>query len=215
MYIRIRLQFLNYYSSAIMEGTPYHKKRKKGAKRKLERRKEYSTPAPENNRENVPPPQLQCTMPDRENVPPPQLQCTMPALPKHWQVHATDDKSMQYIKINPRIGEMCQVSSSVALHQNGTWTAFFMGEKIPPSNAVLATFPQNITPSTLQSLILSIDNAVLCPGNPDEDFVSVCKGKKDGKMSGERGFGQTIAFIDDRESHRKSPAIIMIHVRSM
>ena len=33
--------------------------------------------------------------------------------------------------------------------------------------AILATFPLKITPSVLQSLILAIDNAVLCPGNPD------------------------------------------------
>ena len=175
-----------------MEGTPYHKKRKKGAKRKLDRRKRTSSCAPE-----------------KENVPPPP-QCT---LPKHWQVHATDEGT-QYIKMEHRLGEMCCVSSSVALHEDGTWTTFFTGKKIPPSNELLTTFPLKITPSALQSLILSIDNAVLCPGNPDAEYVSICRGRKDGKMSGDRGFGQTIAFIDESlgDLNRKGSANMYMYM---
>ena len=188
--------------------TLYHKRRKKGAKKNLERRKKH-------NNENVPPPPPPPPVPPVPPVPappfppppPPPLlsQCT---LPNHWQAHTTDDRT-QYIKIGPSIGEMCQVSSSIAIHQDGTWISFFMGKEILPSNELLTIFPQIITPSTLQSLIVAIDNAFLCPGNPDKNLIGICKGRKDEKMSGNRGFGQTIAFIDDRDSLCKNHATLL------
>ena len=96
---------------------------------------------------------------------------------------------------------MCQVSSSVALHQDGTWTAFFLGQKIPTNNAVLSRLPHNITSSyALQELVVAVDRAALCPGNPEDNIVSVCKRRKDGKIRGERGFGETIGYVDERDS---------------
>lgn len=123
-------------------------------------------------------------------------------------MHATSDYVTQYIKIEEeRIGEMCQISASIAVHQDGTWTVFLLSQKIPANNLVLSKFSKNIiSTDILQELIFTVDEAALCPGNPEEKFVSVCKIKKDEQMSGERGFGQTIGYIDGRDSHGKKHA---------
>ena len=91
---------------------------------------------------------------------------------------------------------------------------FLQGKKYLHQNELLETFPLKITPSALQSLILSIDNAVLCPGNPDAEYVIICRGRKDGKMSGDRGFGQTIAFIHDSlgDLNRKGSANMYMYM---
>ena len=168
--------------------TPYHKRRKKGARRRLDRRKTHTQINSDFNKENEPPPSQ-----------------STPTLPSHWQSHGTGDTT-QYIKIDDmRDDEMCQVSSSIVVHQDGTWVVFFRGQRVPSSNALLAKVPQCITSaSPLQSLFLAVDNAVFCPGNPDDKFVSVCRGRKEEKMCGDRGFGQTIGFIDHKNSHRKN-----------
>lgn len=50
-------------------------------------------------------------------------------------------------------------------------------------------------PHWLMTNFQSYDNAVLCPGNPDEKFVSACKDKR-GCVRGVRGNGDVAAFID-------------------
>ena len=49
--------------------------------------------------------------------------------------------------------------------------------------------------TNFQILIKAVDNAVLCPDNPDEKFVSACK-DKGGYVRGGRGNGDVVAFID-------------------
>ena len=171
---------------------PYHKKRKKGARRRFDIRKKHAQTG--DNKENEPIPTY----------------CA-PTLPNHWQVvHPIDDGNTQYVKINTMNSDkMCQVSCSIAINQDCTWKVYFMGQKIPTSNAILSRFPQNITASTtLQALVLAVDTAFFCPGNPEEKYIGACKGRKGEKMSGDRGFGQTIGFIDDRNSHCKNPVTL-------
>ena len=50
-------------------------------------------------------------------------------------------------------------------------------------------------PHWLMTNFQSYDDAVLCPGNPDEKFVSACK-DKGGCVRGVRGNGDVVAFID-------------------
>ncbi len=160
---------------------PFHKKRRKGARRKLDRRK-------------------MCVQ-QKENISPPTH--STPTLPRHWIIHASSNQDTKYLKIDEgRSGGMCQVSSSVTLHQDGTWTVFFLGQIIAVNNSVLTKFPECITLTpTLQEIIFAVDRATLCPGNPEEKYVSVCKRRKDGEICGERGFGQTIGYIDVRDLH--------------
>ncbi len=65
---------------------------------------------------------------------------------------------------------------------------------------------------TLQEIIFAVDRATLCPGNPEEKYVSVCRRRKDGEICGERGFGQTIGYIDVRYLHGNK-IIVDMHCR--
>ncbi len=115
-----RENFCTLYNIIAMD----HKRRKKWARRKLDRRKTHHT-------EHA----------SKEDIPPP-TQFT----PTRWQEHATSEgvTLSQY---------RCQVSSSLVFHQDGTWTAFFMGHTISSKQFSLA---QNITSSDiLQDLILT------------------------------------------------------------
>ena len=66
-------------------------------------------------------------------------------------------------------------------------------KKVPDTCDVLARFQSY--PLTDKDMMKVIDNAFLCPGNPDERFVAACK-DKGGSLRGARGNGDVIAFID-------------------
>ena len=118
-----------------------------------------------------------------------------------WQMQTStgNDGVKQFFKVDG--DEMCRISASVAVHLDGTWTAYMLATEIPSSNQLLEQSPQPITEtSSLQALICTIDRASLCPGNSDEKYVSVCKKRKGEKICGERGFGETIGYLDTRET---------------
>ena len=89
-----------------------------------------------------------------------------------------------------------EVTASVILDSDLTWTAYVGDKKVPDTCNVLARFQSSpLTDDKLSDMIKAIDNAVLCPGNPDEKFVSACK-DKGGCVRGARGNGDVVAFID-------------------
>ena len=51
------------------------------------------------------------------------------------------------------------------------------------------------TSDDLLRLIKAIDEATLCPGNPDEKFITICQARG-GKLKGAGG-ARDVAFIDD------------------
>ena len=61
---------------------------------------------------------------------------------------------------------------------------------------VLARFQSPLTDDKLSDMIKAIDNADLCPGNPDEKFISAAKDKGE-IVRGARGTGDVIASIDN------------------
>ena len=54
-----------------------------------------------------------------------------PTLQNQWQVvHPIDDDNTQYAKINTMNSDkVCQVSCSIAIHQDCIWKVFFLGQK--------------------------------------------------------------------------------------
>ena len=129
-------------------------------------------------------------------------------LPQQWQTHVSDDIT-HFVKIDSgKKEEMCQVSTSLSIHLDGTWSVFFVGHKIPKTNMSLGKFPNNITSiDVINQLIFVLNHASLCPGNSEEKYIDVCKRRKDEKISGERGFGETVGYIDVRNSHGKNITI--------
>lgn len=64
---------------------------------------------------------------------------------------------------------------------------------VPATCAVLARFPSSLlTDNNVKDVIKAINNADLCPGNPDERFISACK-DRGGIVRGAR---DVIASID-------------------
>ena len=90
-----------------------------------------------------------------------------------------------------------EVTASVILDSDGTWNAYVGDKKVPDMCDVLARFRSSpLADDKLSELIKAIDDSVLCPGNPDEKFVSACK-DKGGTVKGARGNGDVVAFVDN------------------
>lgn len=109
-----------------------------------------------------------------------------------------DSNETQYYRIEKAENGLCSVTVSVIIHCNNSWKVFVHNREVPATNSILSTFPDSILPSsdTAMQLVHAVHRAALCPGNPEEKFVSMCK-SKGGKMKGERGHGDTVSFIDD------------------
>ena len=160
------------YNQQRKKGFPYHKKRKKGARWKLDKRKNRRRESHCGHKENIPP------------IYTSQMTLT---LPQQWQTHVSDDIT-HFVKIDSgKKEEMCQVSTSLSIHLDGTWSVFFVGHKIPKTNMSLGKFPNNITSiDVINQLIFVLNHASLCLGNSEEKYIDVCKRRKDEKISGER-----------------------------
>ena len=88
------------------------------------------------------------------------------------------------------------VTASILLRADGTWNSYICNKVVPVTCKALSTFPITITtPNTILDIIRIIDNAVLCPGNPEPHFIDIYK-RKGGEVKGERGNGETVAFVD-------------------
>ena len=117
------------------------------------------------------------------------------SLPHQWQIiPSTDD--VQYCKMGSDLDGPCKVVSSIKVRKDLSWSVYANGKEVPTTCSVLTSFPQSISsPSVVGHMIQSISQAVICPGNPDEEFVSLCR-MRGSIMKGSRGSTETIAFID-------------------
>ena len=118
------------------------------------------------------------------------------SLPHQWQiVPSTDD--VQYCKMGSDLDGPCKVVSSIKIRKDLSWSVYANGKEVPTTCSVLTSFPRLISsPSVVgHNMIQSISQAVICPGNPDEEFVSLCR-MRGSIMKGSRGSAETIAFID-------------------
>ena len=90
-----------------------------------------------------------------------------------------------------------EVTASVIIDADHTWNVYVGEKKVPDTCGVLARFQSPLTDEKLSDMIKAIDNADLCPGNPDEKFISVVKDKGEIIVRGARGTGDVIASIDN------------------
>ena len=166
-------------------GRGHHKRRKKNARARFDRRKNDERRRQQANKENIyVPPPLKSTdiIPDNSML-----------LPPRWQKLS----DTQYCKVEEGSSGLGEVTASIILDSDGTWNAYVGDKKVPDMCDVLARFRSSpLADDKLSELIMAIDNAVLCPGNPDEKFVSACK-DKGGTVKGARGNGGVVAFVDN------------------
>ena len=91
---------------------------------------------------------------------------------------------MQYCQLKSDAGGVCQVARSVVVQTDCSWSVYIRAVKVPATCKILANFPPTIAASSVVSQIVgSVDRAVICPGNHDDEFVAVCQ-KKGGAIKG-------------------------------
>ena len=168
-------------------GRGHHKRRKKNARARFVRRKNDERRRQLANKENisvVPPSNSTDLIPDSSLV-----------LPQYWQKLS----ETQYCKVEEGSSGLGEVTAALIIDPDGTWNAYIGGRKVPATCAVLAKFrSSSLTDDNLTDMIKAIDSANLCPGNPDERFVTACK-ERGGTVRGGRGNGDVIASIDTCE----------------
>ena len=87
---------------------------------------------------------------------------------------------------------------SIVVSDDLMWSVYVHGVKVPTTCKVLADCPPSIASARSISVILRcVDKAVICQGNHEEEFVSLCT-RRGGTIKGERGKGDTVAFIDNQ-----------------
>ena len=163
-------------------GRGHHKRRKKGSRSHFDRRKNDERHRQEANKEN--------TGTSEHVVATSSLNLT---LPKQWQVVGNS----HYCKMEIGCNRQCEVTRSLIVDSDHTWIAYVGSKKIPETCSVLSQFSPPTCISTsddLLRLIKVIDEATLCPGNPDEKFITICQARG-GKLKGAGGAGD-VAFID-------------------
>ena len=162
----------------------YHKKRKKGARSHFYRTKNDERHRQQANKENH---DVLVTPPDSHSI----------ALPQHWQKNSPS----HYCKMEGDSNGVFQITKSIVIDSTRTWSVYFGDKRIQNTCKVLSRFRSSVdTDKDLAELIRCVDRAVLCPGNPEEKFVTACK-LKGGEMKGARGLGDTVAYVDN------SPAV--------
>lgn len=68
---------------------------------------------------------------------------------------------------------------TVRVQEDLTWSVFVHGNKIDHiTDTPLSSIPSTLNPQSLQKLILLLDAAHVCPGNPDEHFIELANAHK-------------------------------------
>ena len=149
-------------------GRGIHKKKKKGARAQFDRRKNDERHQQQSNKENL--------------------------LPEQWQ-DLSSNGTPQYSKLENGPKGLCLVTTTGS-RSGCTWNVHVGDKKVPEScHLLMKSSPCTSSSKVLPNLIRSVDRARLCPGNPEEQFATICH-KRGGEMKGERGTGDRIAFID-------------------
>ena len=74
-----------------------------------------------------------------------------------------------------------------------TWKVYFSDHFVPMENRVLAEYNSTITSETIISLISTLNNAFLCPGNVDSQIIQLAQ-DREGKFLSQ--YGQLIATLE-------------------
>ncbi len=152
-------------SENMSDNHKYHKKRKKGARSNFTRRKNFE-------RKERPQAQHLCDMSSNSQV---RLNVV---LPPQWQdlSESTSQSVAQYGKMEKGPNGVIQATRSVMLQEDKSWSVYVLGKKVPESCSVLKDQPPQITSAHELLLIIKIvDEALLCPGNPEEQYAVLCR----------------------------------------
>ena len=72
------------------------------------------------------------------------------------------------------------VTHSPVVTQDLSWTLTVHGKEVNPQMcSALSDIPKTLSTATLQTLLSVLDKAAVCPGHPDQQFLSMLDAKKD------------------------------------
>ena len=89
------------------------------------------------------------------------------------------------------------MTKSVILKPDSSWSIYVGDKEVPKACSILSQFSSPLSSnSELSSLIKDIDQATICPGNPEEKFITICH-MHGGRIKAAWGNRDTIAFVDN------------------
>ena len=158
-------------------GKGHHKRRKKGARHNFYRQKNDERLRQQSLKEK--------NDPALGNV----------ALPSNWHAYI-NSSDVEYCQLTNDPDGMPEVTKRVRVYTNCSWSVLIREHRVPDTCSVLAHFPQTLeTSNQISAVVETVNQAFICPGNPDQKFVDVCQ-NKGGTLNGQRGNGDPVAFID-------------------
>ena len=172
----------------------HHAKRLKGKRSFFDRRKndERKQQSQNSNQSTSSPPVSPNPLP---STPSTISQLAESTISKHWKV-IEGNESIDFCKLEKGSDGRHHVAFNVTIQSNLSWSVAYKGKEIPTACEVLDDFPLHLSSQRkVQEILAHLDQVLPCPGNPDEDFVALCK-KRGGVMRGERGHGDVIASLD-------------------
>ena len=104
--------------------------------------------------------------------------------------------STQYCKIERTELGVLKVVMSVVIQMDTTWSIFIFDKEVPNTCRIFDDFPDHLPLQRQIELVETVHKAAVCPGNPEDRFVSLCK-RRGGEVRGERGRGSAVAYIDN------------------
>ena len=118
-----------------------------------------------------------------------------PTLPDLWQ-KTTTSNSTQYYKVEKATNGVCQVTLSVIIYPDLTLSVYVHDKEVPKSCALLKKLETGaLSANDVSTLIRTVDQAILCPGHPEEVYVTNCQ--KRGEVKGGRGAGEAVGYVDN------------------
>ena len=114
------------------------------------------------------------------------LHNSLPPTPPSWSSHYSEsNKQLQLCKLSSLPSSSSQplqpvvVTHTLYVQEDMRWSVFIHDSKIHDiSNTPLESIPLILDPQSLQKLISVLDTARVCPGNPDEQFITLANAHK-------------------------------------
>ena len=89
------------------------------------------------------------------------------------------------------------VTHSLVVTQDLSWTLTVHGKEVNPQMcSALSDTPKTLSTATLQTLLSILDKAAVCPGHPDQQFLSMLDAKK-GQLLSRSGHTKFVYILCD------------------
>ena len=119
------------------------------------------------------------------------------SFPDQWQTFV-DPNSIEFCHLtrSTESNDTRQVTKSIVIRSDLTWLVKVLGHIVPTTSKLLTNYPPSIAPPHVaKDLLEQVHGAAICPGNPDPEFLLLCR-KRGDAIRGERGHRDVVAFLE-------------------